>query len=145
MAPVATHENTTAEATKSKVEILKEENKVFNPFYSPSIGDDGDDKYEFAQFKVGFCLSCTRLSSLRTQPSFPDVSWEPLKEVPVSDRGLVADPAKKSLLSAAQKVTHLTPAIGTELLGIDLRQLSDTQKDELCVPPHPDCILLSLM
>ncbi|KAJ7285146.1 hypothetical protein C8J57DRAFT_1290560 [Mycena rebaudengoi] len=117
MAPVATHENTTAEATKSKVEILKEENKVFNPFYSPSIGDDGDDKYEFAQFK----------------PSFPDVSWEPLKEVPVSDRGLVADPAKKSLLSAAQKVTHLTPAIGTELLGIDLRQLSDTQKDELAL------------
>lgn len=51
----------------------------------------------------------------------------------VTDRGLFADPAKKSLLSAAQKVSHLTPAIGTEILGLDLRQLSNTQKDELSV------------
>ena len=69
------------------------------------------------------------------QPFFPDVKWEPLKEFPVTDRALNADPEKKSLLSAASKVTHLTPTIGTELLGIDLRQLSDSQKDELCVPP----------
>ncbi|KAJ6576676.1 hypothetical protein DFH09DRAFT_1149990 [Mycena vulgaris] len=118
MAPVATNEqvNTTEPPTNiERIESLKKEAQVFNPFYSPSIGDDGDDKYEFAQFK----------------PSFPKLSWEPLKEVPFSDRGLVADPAKKSLLSGAQKVRHLTPAIGTELLGIDLRQLSDAQKDEL--------------
>ena len=49
------------------------------------------------------------------------------------DRGLGADPAKKSLLSAASRVIALTPAIGTELHGVDLRQLSDVQKDELCV------------
>ncbi|KAF7312515.1 Alpha-ketoglutarate-dependent taurine dioxygenase [Mycena indigotica] len=86
-------------------------------FYSPSIGDDGDNTYAYAQFK----------------PSFPDISWPPLTEVAVSDRGLLADPAKKSLLSAASKVRHLTPAIGTELLGIDLRQLTDAQKDELAL------------
>jgi len=51
--------------------------------------------------------------------------------VPVSDRGLAADPEKKSLFAAASKVKHLTPVIGTELHGIDLRQLSDKQKDEL--------------
>lgn len=67
------------------------------------------------------------------QPVFPDVHWEPLTEVSVAERGLLADPSKKSLLSAATKVTDLTPVIGTELLGIDLRQLSDTQKDELYV------------
>ena len=33
------------------------------------------------------------------------------------------------------KRVDATPTIGTELLGIDLRQLSDSQKDELCVPP----------
>jgi sulfonate dioxygenase len=65
------------------------------------------------------------------QPSFPDVSWEPLKEVNVIDRGLRANSEKKSLLSAASKVITLTPTIGTELQGIDLRQLSDAQKDEL--------------
>jgi sulfonate dioxygenase len=59
------------------------------------------------------------------------VHWEPLKEVQVSDRGLQADPSKKNLLGAASKVRHLTPAIGTELLGIDLRQLTHAQKDEL--------------
>jgi len=61
------------------------------------------------------------------------VSWEPLQEIQVTDRGLSADPSKKGLLSAAQGVKHLTPAIGTELLGVDLRQLSATQKDELAL------------
>jgi len=42
-----------------------------------------------------------------------------------------ADPEKKNLLSAASKCTTLTPAIGTELHGVDLRHLSDAQKDEL--------------
>lgn len=69
------------------------------------------------------------------QPFWPDVKWEPLKEFAVTDSALSADPEKKSLLSAASTVTHITPVIGTELLGIDLRQLSKTQKDELCVPP----------
>lgn len=59
------------------------------------------------------------------------MSWEPLKEVAVTERALLADPSKQNLLSAATKVTHLTPAIGTEILGIDLRQLTDAQKDEL--------------
>lgn len=47
------------------------------------------------------------------------------------DRGLSADPSKRNLFSAAQKVKHLTPAIGTEIIGLDLRQLSGPQKDEL--------------
>jgi sulfonate dioxygenase len=54
-----------------------------------------------------------------------------LGEITVKDRGLSADPSKKALFSAAQKVKHLTPTIGTEIIGIDLRQLSKTQKDEL--------------
>jgi sulfonate dioxygenase len=54
-----------------------------------------------------------------------------LVEVPVLDRGLFADPSKTSLLGTAQKVEHLTPAVGTEILGVDLRNLSETQKDEL--------------
>lgn len=65
------------------------------------------------------------------QPFFPELSWPPLEEVEVTDRALSADPEKKSLLNAATKIKHYTPAIGTELSGIDLRQLSDSQKDEL--------------
>lgn len=65
------------------------------------------------------------------QPTFPDVSWEPLKEVEVIDRGLHANSDKTNLLSAASKVITLTPTIGTELHGIDLHRLSGAQKDEL--------------
>lgn len=46
---------------------------------------------------------------------------------------MLADPSKKNLLSAATKVVQLTPAIGVELEGIDLRQLTDEQKDELAL------------
>ena len=56
-----------------------------------------------------------------------------MEEIAVTDRALNADPEKKALLSAATKVQHLTPALGTEISGIDLRQLSDQQKDELYV------------
>lgn len=77
----------------------------------------------------GNCSTC----QFFFQPTLPVLSWEPLKEVKVVDKGLVADPEKKSLLSAASKVITLTPTIGTELLGIDLRLLSDGQKDELYV------------
>jgi sulfonate dioxygenase len=107
--------------------------QLINPFYSPSFTDDGNEQYKYAQYKVRahHPYPNTRLLTLAIQPSFPDVSWEPLKEVKVVDRGLLASSEKKTLLSAASKVITLTPAIGTELQGIDLRRLSDAQKDEL--------------
>ena len=52
----------------------------------------------------------------------------------MKDRGLFADAGKNNLFAAATKVKHLTPAIGTEIVGVDLRQLTDAQKDELSVP-----------
>ncbi|KAF7424465.1 hypothetical protein PC9H_009772 [Pleurotus ostreatus] len=119
MAPVAvikddgTPASTPQANLKSKVEPVI----AINPFYSPSLGDDGDTTYPYADFK----------------PFFPKVDWEPLTEVAVTERGLFADPSKKNLLSAAQKVKNLTPAIGTEILGLDLRQLTATQKDELAL------------
>ncbi|KAK4499383.1 hypothetical protein PRZ48_009897 [Zasmidium cellare] len=49
------------------------------------------------------------------------------------DRAAFADPEKKSLLSAATKVRHLTPYVGTELVGVQLSQLTPEQKDELAL------------
>ncbi|KAF7986465.1 hypothetical protein HWV62_31247 [Athelia sp. TMB] len=114
MAPVATQAPSASAPTQ--VETLKQDAQ-FNPFYSPSIGDDGDETYQFKQFK----------------PHFPELSWPPLEEIPVKDRGLFADAGKKNLFAAATKVKHLTPAIGTEIVGVDLRQLTDAQKDELAL------------
>ncbi len=62
---------------------------------------------------------------------WPVVDWDPIGDIEVTERGLLADPEKKSLFAAAKKVKYLTPSVGVELEGIDLRQLSDTQKDEL--------------
>lgn len=147
MAPVAT-ENT-QDAVKGPVKPAAPATQLFNPFYSPPNDKDGSDEdYEYAQYKVRWCshpIWLLRVSHwhirdafvgadcILSQPRFPDVKWAPLSEFPVKDRAHLADPEKKSLLSAASQVTHLTPAIGTEILGIDLRQLSDTQKDELYV------------
>ncbi|KAL6301382.1 alpha-ketoglutarate-dependent sulfonate dioxygenase [Sparassis latifolia] len=116
MAPIATDENSKLDGS-ARVSALKDAVKVVNPFYSPSVGDDGDDKYEFAQYK----------------PRFPEIKWAPLGEIAVTERGLLADKSKKNLFSAATKVQNLTPAIGTEIEGIDLRQLTSTQKDELAL------------
>ncbi|KAG6828617.1 hypothetical protein H0H92_007262 [Tricholoma furcatifolium] len=117
MAPVAIPETPASAVADLKAQIKGEESQVFNPFYSPSIRDDGDSGYQWAEFK----------------PIFPKLDWEPLTEVSVTERGLHADPSKQSLFNAAQKVRHLTPTIGTEILGLDLRQLSDSQKDELAL------------
>ena len=58
----------------------------------------------------------------------------PVEEfVPAKDRAFFADPEKKSLLSSATKVKHLTPYIGTELEGVQLSKLTPEQKDELAL------------
>jgi len=50
---------------------------------------------------------------------------------PYVDPGTRADPEKKALLTAAKEVIHLTRHIGTEIVGLQLKDLTDQQKDEL--------------
>ncbi|KAJ5982957.1 Taurine catabolism dioxygenase TauD/TfdA [Penicillium waksmanii] len=47
------------------------------------------------------------------------------------DPGTRADPEKKALLSAAKEIIHLTRHIGTEIFGLQLKDLTGQQKDEL--------------
>lgn len=47
------------------------------------------------------------------------------------DPGARADPAKRALFSAAEKVIDLTAHIGTEIVGLQLKDLTNQQKDEL--------------
>ena len=47
------------------------------------------------------------------------------------DPGARADPSKSSLFAAAEKVVDLTTHIGTEIVGLQLKDLTDRQKDEL--------------
>lgn len=50
---------------------------------------------------------------------------------PYEDAGARADRSKKALLSAATKVTDLTTHIGTEIEGLQLKDLTPEQKDDL--------------
>jgi len=49
------------------------------------------------------------------------------------DAGARADKSKSALLSAAPKVTHLTNHIGTEIEGLQLKDLTSQQRDELAL------------
>ncbi|KIK97021.1 hypothetical protein PAXRUDRAFT_825355 [Paxillus rubicundulus Ve08.2h10] len=119
MAAVATNGNGNVDRIAELRKQANEELKLFNPFYSPTADSASDDTYKHAAYT----------------PHLPVLNWEPLTEIDITDtdRGLFADPGKKSLFSAAQKVKNLTPAIGTEITGIDLRQLTPGQKDELAL------------
>ncbi|OAA66988.1 alpha-ketoglutarate-dependent taurine dioxygenase [Niveomyces insectorum RCEF 264] len=52
---------------------------------------------------------------------------------PYEDAGARADKSKKHLLGAATKVTDLTTHIGTEIEGLQLKDLTDVQRDELAL------------
>ncbi|KAL6796275.1 alpha-ketoglutarate-dependent taurine dioxygenase [Trichoderma sp. SZMC 28013] len=52
---------------------------------------------------------------------------------PYNDAGLRADPEKKELFNAAREVKHITAHIGTEIVGLQLKDLNDKQKDELAL------------
>lgn len=64
-------------------------------------------------------------------PSFPDVKWAPLEEVPYEDKGLLGDPEYKNLLADATDVFDYHPKIGTEVQGVNLKTLTDAQKNDL--------------
>ncbi|KAH7409028.1 putative alpha-ketoglutarate-dependent sulfonate dioxygenase [Cadophora sp. MPI-SDFR-AT-0126] len=49
------------------------------------------------------------------------------------DAGARADKSKSALFSAAKEVIHLNAHIGTEIVGLQLKDLTDTQKDELAL------------
>ncbi|OCF43456.1 hypothetical protein I317_02756 [Kwoniella heveanensis CBS 569] len=49
------------------------------------------------------------------------------------DPGTRADPEKKALFGAAKEVKNLTTWIGTEIVGLQLKDLTDQQRDELAL------------
>ena len=65
------------------------------------------------------------------RPSFPDLRWEPLTEVPYEDKGLKGHPQFANLLASATEIFDYNPKIGTEIHGVNLARLSDDQKNDL--------------
>lgn len=112
--PIATESLRSEQEITAPAVPIKEQ---YNQMYTP-IADGEVDTYEYKQYK----------------PVYPEVNWEPLKPMEnMVDRGTLADPSKKNFLSAASKVTNVMPAIGTKVEGVDLRHLTNAQKDELAL------------
>ncbi|KAF2239878.1 TauD-domain-containing protein [Viridothelium virens] len=65
------------------------------------------------------------------RPSFPDIHWDELKEVPYTDKGLLGHPKFENLLADATDIFDYTPKIGTEIHGVNLAKLTDAQKNDL--------------
>jgi sulfonate dioxygenase len=64
-------------------------------------------------------------------PTFPDLKWDPLEEVPYHDKGILGSPSFSSLTSTATSIRDFNPRIGTEVTGIDLASLSSAQKNDI--------------
>ncbi|KAF8417971.1 hypothetical protein EV426DRAFT_540010 [Tirmania nivea] len=99
---------------KSKREAVSGNKHNYVPGITP-VNNHPDDAYPYDHFR----------------PAFPEYSWEPLKHVPYEDKGLLGDPHYHNLLDASTDVFDYTPKIGTEISGIQLKNLTDAQKNDL--------------
>lgn len=61
------------------------------------------------------------------------IRGEPWEHKDAGARAAKSNPSKSNLLNAAGKVTNLTAHIGTEIEGLQLKDLTDQQKDELAL------------
>ncbi|KAL1404849.1 hypothetical protein Q8F55_008460 [Vanrija albida] len=68
-----------------------------------------------------------RVEGLEAARAWNGPGWEH------DERGAHADKEKRALLGAAAEVITLSPNIGTEIVGLQLAALTDTQKDELAL------------
>lgn len=75
-----------------------------------------------------------KVPKLEEIPKFIDEAYAIRnEEFPYIERGKNADPEKKALFGAAKEVRNLTKHVGTEIIGLQLSDLNDKQKDELAL------------
>ena len=127
MAPIATSpaQPSALEATKAKTvghdinAIISGEIDFEKLTITPEESKTKDDSYEF--------------NFLR--PAFPDIQLPPIPLKEEQDKAFLADPNNNyaNLLRDATSVVHVNPKIGTEITGVDLTTLDDTQKNELAL------------
>ena len=98
----------------------------------PSLPEATQKRYE--RHNVDLSKGYPFIPSQENVPVYVDDAFQIREEeYPYIERGLNADPEKKALLGAAKEVIHLTKHIGTELVGLQLSELTDQQKDELAL------------
>ncbi|KAH6657822.1 dioxygenase-like protein [Truncatella angustata] len=93
-----------------------------------------------AQVKLSQAFDAEQHASYKYRkylPVYDETTSFPATELfEFSDRALLADKAKPNLLGLSDskiQVTNLTPRVGTEISGLQLSGLTDTQKNELAL------------
>lgn len=68
-------------------------------------------------------------------PSFPNITLDPIPIKEEVDKASLADPNNEyaNLFRDATSVVHVNSKIGTEVIGVDLSTLDETQKNELAL------------
>lgn len=91
-------------------------------------------KARLEKYNVDLSEGYPEVPSAELIPTFVDEAFEIRnRDFPYIERGKNADPEKKALFSAAKEVRNLTTHIGTEIIGLQIADLTDQQKDELAL------------
>lgn len=91
-------------------------------------------KDRFSKYNIDLSNGYPIVPKNEVIPKFIDDAYKVRnEEYPYIERGKNADPEKKALFGAAKEVIHLTKHIGTEIVGLQLSDLNDQQKDELAL------------
>ncbi|RDW80520.1 putative alpha-ketoglutarate-dependent sulfonate dioxygenase-1 [Coleophoma crateriformis] len=122
MAPAAT-ETTTTETQRPTVKLTSAAGpyKELAPIgYEKEAEENGKGDFQAARYR-------------NYLPTWGKERYSPLEAFEHRDHGLDADPALPDLLPQGVTTTELTPAIGTEVTGVQLSKLSSAGKDQLAL------------
>jgi alpha-ketoglutarate-dependent taurine dioxygenase len=120
MAPVATQIPATTSVAGKKKPVIEGELDFSSSVIAADVRENNYENYKYKDLV----------------PQYPEINWDPLELVEVrKDRALLADPNNSyaNLFRDATLVRHLNPKIGTEIYGVKLTELDDTQKNELAL------------
>lgn len=88
----------------------------------------------FEKYGIDLSKGYPKVPAPESIPKFVDEAYEIRnREYPFVDRGKGADPEKRALFGAAKQVIHLTKHVGTEIVGLQLSELTNQQRDELAL------------
>ncbi|RCK58229.1 Alpha-ketoglutarate-dependent sulfonate dioxygenase [Candida viswanathii] len=104
----------------------------FDPEWAAKVPES--TKQRFEKYGVDISQGYPYIPVNEKVPKFVDEAYAIRnEEYPYVERGKNADPEKKLLFDAAEDVIELTPYIGTEIVGLQLADLTEQQKDELAL------------
>lgn len=135
-----------APAIPPQESTLEDQSSIVKKLASLKVGDQnkssvfslekvpGPTRKRLEKYNIDLSQGYPKVNAREEIPTFVDEIFEIRnQEYSYIERGKNADPEKKALFGAAKGVNNLTAHIGTEIVGLQLADLDDKQKDELAL------------